>query len=454
MIRYLTQIVLGLWVLGKSPESEGWMGDGTRIHHDPFHSVMEPKFVKSFNEHVCSLFIYTDPFLWRHIYRSMKGSKRAERTRLKIEKLLTESVTRVNEAFSMAEFYGSGQTIHKGVHFSLLDYIIDDDTRCFSDTEYCDEKVMPMGEMCNEPIVCDNLKHVFCNNLTSLRFYLHAFSAFRNHGAFCLSYAFTYRNMSDFQGIAWVKGYDQSDERSLSHYGYCSLNDEKCQDESLQYYYRNTGVVNFHRLGENFSTSIGANVFIHEIGHSLGSTHDDKVSECNPQGHDLYLMTGKAENILLQRNSDRLSACSSREIGRNLDKVTCWNRKGKVSKDISINTIFGLFFTFLQSYCSSESCKKAQENLTIVMGIILMIMIITSIGLCYCYRVMRKNDRREKMLKRRRLLLLDCEITSMWSVDYGSVIESIGMEEQTEFFKAYNIHDNTRDNSVCEEYLS
>ena len=37
------------------------------------------------------------------------------------------------------------------------------------------------------------------------RFYLHLFSAQAIHRHFCLSYALTYRNMEDFQGIAWIK---------------------------------------------------------------------------------------------------------------------------------------------------------------------------------------------------------------------------------------------------------
>jgi hypothetical protein len=37
-----------------------------------------------------------------------------------------------------------------------------------------------------------------------MRFYIHAFSA-RNHSNYCLAYAFTYRDMQDFQGIAWIK---------------------------------------------------------------------------------------------------------------------------------------------------------------------------------------------------------------------------------------------------------
>ena len=45
-----------------------------------------------------------------------------------------------------------------------------------------------------------------------MRFLLHAFSAnvlefLKNTelGNICLAYAFTYRNLDDFQGIAWIK---------------------------------------------------------------------------------------------------------------------------------------------------------------------------------------------------------------------------------------------------------
>ena len=61
-----------------------------------------------------------------------------------------------------------------------------------------------MVDICNEKTNCRLKKNIFCNDIRSMRFLLHAFSGLR-HDKHCLAFAFTYRKMSDFQGIAWIK---------------------------------------------------------------------------------------------------------------------------------------------------------------------------------------------------------------------------------------------------------
>ena len=68
----------------------------------------------------------------------------------------------------------------------------------------CDEPDVPMVEICGHKPKCRLTNNVFCNDIRSMRFFLHAFSAMK-HDKHCLSFAFTYREMSDFQGIAWIK---------------------------------------------------------------------------------------------------------------------------------------------------------------------------------------------------------------------------------------------------------
>lgn len=84
----------------------------------------------------------------------------------------------------------------------------------------------------------------------------------------------------DFQGIAWIKGHDPSDPRSVTHYGYCAAAADDCaSSDSGSPYFRNTGVVNL-RLGASggmLTDEAAANVFVHEVGHSLGAKHDDRI---------------------------------------------------------------------------------------------------------------------------------------------------------------------------------
>ena len=73
-----------------------------------------------------------------------------------------------------------------------------------TDCEELDE--VPIDELCRALPTCrTNQTNVFCNYIRSMRFYLHAFSSTRTHGDVCLSFAFTFRNLDDFQGIAWIK---------------------------------------------------------------------------------------------------------------------------------------------------------------------------------------------------------------------------------------------------------
>ena len=45
-------------------------------------------------------------------------------------KMIQRSVKEANRVYNMAEFYGKGRTIHKGIKFELTDYYIDTDLNC------------------------------------------------------------------------------------------------------------------------------------------------------------------------------------------------------------------------------------------------------------------------------------------------------------------------------------
>ena len=68
----------------------------------------------------------------------------------------------------------------------------------------CIEPDVPMVDICSYKPDCLFKNNIFCNKFKSMRFFLHAFSAMR-HDQHCLAFAFTYRETSDFQGIAWIK---------------------------------------------------------------------------------------------------------------------------------------------------------------------------------------------------------------------------------------------------------
>lgn len=311
-------------------------------------SQAKPKFQKKDEPHVCSVYIYTDPFLWRQMYKLQDGSSKATYNR--ILKMIQRSVKEANRVYNMAEFYGKGRTIHKGIKFELTDYYIDTDLNCNPPPEKhgqakwkfekmdCIEPDVPMVDICSYKPDCLFKNNIFCNKFKSMRFFLHAFSAMR-HDQHCLAFAFTYRETSDFQGIAWIKGHNPEDLRTMHHFGYCAKDDaEHCQimrdhrrDSKYakmgtwpQHYFRNTGVVNLHLVQGLLSEKSAVHIFIHELGHSLGAKHDNESTECTNLTDETFLMTGDAKKIILGQTSEHFSVCSSRKIGLNLDQSTCW----------------------------------------------------------------------------------------------------------------------------------
>ena len=68
----------------------------------------------------------------------------------------------------------------------------------------CVEPNVPMVDICSFKPECRIKENIFCNDIRSMRYFLHAFSSMQ-HDKHCLAFAFTYREMSDFQGIAWIK---------------------------------------------------------------------------------------------------------------------------------------------------------------------------------------------------------------------------------------------------------
>lgn len=315
-------------------------------------------------EHQCSLYLYTDPFLWKQVFK-MKDYN-ATATYNEIKGLLLRGVDRANEVFSGAEFYGRGTKIHKGISFKLAAYHIDTDQECqdgglvkdvhrrsselFYETECEELEEVEIAKLCQIKPSCPSRKNgtldsrlqdrnVFCKHIRSMRFYLHAFSSNHvkkfHHEDFCLSFAFTHRNLDDFQGIAWIKGHDPNNTHSMQYYGYCAKEDPAC----LPGYFRNTGVVNAQVDSNNghLKEEVIFDVFVHELGHSLGAKHDDHNLECNSNGRKDFLMTGDARRILSNKITHRLSVCSNREIGRNLDRSRCWKeRQGYKKKTLKM----------------------------------------------------------------------------------------------------------------------
>ncbi len=93
-------------------------------------------------DHQCSIFFYSDPFLWRKAMQ-MEGAEESGAAKCvhdfhisfaannstaayeRLKKLMDYLLERANEIFLPAEFYGQGRRIHRGIGFGLAGYRID-----------------------------------------------------------------------------------------------------------------------------------------------------------------------------------------------------------------------------------------------------------------------------------------------------------------------------------------
>ena len=69
-------------------------------------------------------------FFTQVIYLQFFPDKNYTATYQRIERIIKKNIEEANRVFNLAEFYGKGQNIHKGIEFKLTDYFIDTDEKC------------------------------------------------------------------------------------------------------------------------------------------------------------------------------------------------------------------------------------------------------------------------------------------------------------------------------------
>lgn len=116
----------------------------------------------------CSLFIQTDPLLWRHFYEAEKHN--AEHTRKEITSLIAQHVKAVNAIYMDTKF--DGKYPHRMTRFEVQRIKIDDDKPC--QPNYPGEE----NKFCLPNIDVSNFLNLHSQG---------------NHEDFCLAYVFTYR---------------------------------------------------------------------------------------------------------------------------------------------------------------------------------------------------------------------------------------------------------------------
>lgn len=116
----------------------------------------------------CSLFIQTDPLLWKHFYEFEK--KNADNTRKEITSLIAQHVKAVNAIYMETRF--DGKFPHRMTRFEVQRIKIDDYEPC--EPNYVGEE----NKFCLPNIDVSNFLNLHSQG---------------NHEDFCLAYVFTYR---------------------------------------------------------------------------------------------------------------------------------------------------------------------------------------------------------------------------------------------------------------------
>ncbi|XP_023703400.1 disintegrin and metalloproteinase domain-containing protein 10 isoform X2 [Cryptotermes secundus] len=245
------------------------------------------------NKNTCSLFIQTDPLIWRHISEQVNNDP--EKTREEILSLIAHHVTAVNYIYRDTKF--DGRVEHRNIKFEVQRIKIDDDSPCRN--PYHGEP----NPFCHENIDVSNFL-----NLHSLG----------NHEDFCLAYVFTYRDFTGGTlGLAWVASASASG-------GICEK--YKTYTETVGGMYQstkrslNTGIITFVNYNSRVPPKVSQLTLAHEIGHNFGSPHD-YPQECRPGGSNGNFIMFASATSGDRPNNSKFSSCSIGNISNVLDAI-------------------------------------------------------------------------------------------------------------------------------------
>ena len=181
-----------------------------------------------------------------------------------------------------------------------------------------------------------------------------------HNSQFCLSYVFCHRNFKyGTLGLAW-----QGIPDIVTPGGICS---SFIKDNSGVMRTLNTGIVSNTVDGRTVSRTVTDLVLTHEIAHSFGSLHDDRLNvTCVPRGSDgNYLMYPEAQ-YQLGKNSFLLSPCSKAAILKNLETKSekCFIEKTQIcgNKEVETGEDCDCGYTSDDSCRNDPCCQGASTN--------------------------------------------------------------------------------------------